>query len=87
MSYTRSQNGQKLVASSLTKAVIYFVDGNSRTFHSRDFARNNSVPSKQLGINRLKKYINDVSPRVEAAIIYDKESDQEISKFKNGTWL
>ncbi|MDX5347293.1 MAG: hypothetical protein LPJ89_04265 [Hymenobacteraceae bacterium] len=86
MNYQRTKAGQKLAEQALTKAVVYFKDGNSRTFHSRDKHTSQAIVNKQLGINRLRNYINKNAAAIGTAIIYDKESDMEIYKFKEGRW-
>ena len=72
---------------SLTKCIIYFNDGNSRTFYSYDKSHKNAKPNKALGIRRLEKMLfQRFKDKWETAIIYENSSTGiEICKYKNGT--
>lgn len=70
------------------KAVVYFKDGNSRTFHSYDFPHKNSKERKPvLGFDRLEKMILKFGNKVETAIIYSRENNKEHAKYKEGLKL
>ena len=71
---------------SLTKCVIWFYDGNVRTFYSFDKSHQKSKPNKALGIRRLTKMINqNFKGKYETAIIYDNlPKGTEIAKYKHG---
>lgn len=66
--------------------VVYFKDGNNRTFHSRDQRLRQSAPDKNLGINRLKKLAHNWKPYIQTAIIYDNMSGTELCKYREGYW-
>lgn len=70
----------------LSKCVIYFHDGNSRTFYSFDKKHKRSKPNQALGIRRLEKMLlQHFNGTWETAIIYEnKEKGRELAKFKNG---
>jgi hypothetical protein len=87
MPYAPSAAGQKLAAEALTKLLVYFKDGNSRTFHGRHNASHYTpVDPRELEIKRLKKYAESVQKDINVAILYDKQSGQELARLKNGTW-
>ncbi len=83
---TRSNAGQNFATQALSKAIVYFIDGNSRKFFSRDKSRTQMVPNRTLGVNRLKKMIENWHDNVQTAIIYDNTTDQEVLRYKNGNW-
>lgn len=66
--------------------VVYFKDGNNRTFHSRDHRLKHTGPDKDLGINRLKKLAHGWKAHIQCAIIYDNVSGAELYKYKEGYW-
>ena len=87
MSYAPSAAGQKLVANALTKLLVYFKDGNSRTFHGRHNASNYTpADPRELEIKRLKKYAESVQANISVAILYDLQTGQEVARLKNGAW-
>ncbi len=71
---------------SLTKCIVYFKDGNSRTFYSYDKSNRNSKPNKALGMRRLEKMLmRHFKDRWETAIIYENfTKGRELAKYKNG---
>lgn len=81
MSTTSKSN---IAAQALSKAVVYFIDGNSRKHYSRDMAR--GIPKQSVGIARLKKMIEGWADNVQMAIIYDNRTDEELMRYKNGSW-
>jgi len=71
---------------SLTKCIIWFYDGNARTFYSFDKSHTKAKPNKALGIRRLTKMINQhFKGKYETAIIYENLGNGvEIAKYKHG---
>lgn len=69
---------------SLTKAVVWFRDGNIRTFYSADRKHINSKPDMELGIERLQNLIVKWGSKVETAIIYNNQNGMELAKYKSG---
>ncbi len=75
-----------LPQNSSTKCIVWFYDGNIRTFYSFDKKHKNSKPDKALGIRRLTNMINkSFKGKYETAIIYDNRPDgAELAKYKHG---
>ncbi|QHL87439.1 hypothetical protein GU926_08310 [Nibribacter ruber] len=86
MNQERTKAGQKMVETSLTKAVVYFKDGNSRKFYSRDLARNSAIPDMNLGYGRLRKMVEKWGASVAKALIYDNRTEEELDRFEDGAW-
>lgn len=84
--FKRTEAGNSLAQSALTKAIFYFNDGNTRTFHSRDRLKSNSGPSREVGINRLKKLGYKWKASIQNAFIYDLQTGEELFRFKDGQW-
>ena len=75
-------------SAALTKLVVYFKDGNARTFHGRHTTqRFTPVDPKALEILRLKKYAASVQAHIQMAILYDARTGDELARFKNGAWV
>ncbi len=70
----------------LTKCIVYFNDGNARTFHSLDLKHKNSEANKALGMRRLDKMLRETfKGKWETAIIYDNQPNgTELAKYKRG---
>lgn len=87
MSYTPSEAGQKLKEAASIKLLVYFKDGNARTWYGRPTASNYTpVDPRELEIKRLKKYAESVQAKVNVAMLYDLHTGQEIARMKNGAW-
>ncbi|WP_187261286.1 hypothetical protein [Pontibacter beigongshangensis] len=82
----RTAAGENFAAQALSKAVVYFIDGNSRKFFSRDKTRKQNIPNRTLGMSRLKKMVEGWHDNVQTAIIYDNTTDQEVTRYKDGSW-
>ncbi len=82
-------NTANIPNSSLTKCIVYFKDGNSRTFYSFDKSHRNSKPNKALGIRRLEKMLmHRFKGMWETAIIYENfYKGAELAKYKDGVRL
>ena len=88
MPYVPTQAGRQFAAEALTKLVVYFKDGNARTFHGRHTAqRFTPVDPRALEILRLKKYADSVQAYIQIAILYDTQTGDELGRFKNGAWV
>jgi hypothetical protein len=84
----RTPAGQKLADAANTKLIVYFKDGNSRTFLGRSNASNYTpADPRELEIKRLKKYAESVHAKINVAILYDLHTGQEVARMKNGQWL
>ncbi|WP_271784910.1 hypothetical protein [Aquimarina algiphila] len=74
----------------LSKCIVYFNDGNSRTFYSLDKTHKRSKPNQALGIRRLEKMLlqGKLKGTWETAIIYENRiNGNELVKYKNGMRL
>ncbi len=78
-----------LPSTSLTKCIVYFHDGNSRTFYSLDKSHKRAKPNQALGIRRFDKMLTiRFKGTWETAIIYENLPEgREIAKYKNGVRL
>jgi len=72
-----------------TKCIVWFKDGNSRTFYSYDKTHKFAKPSKIIGLRRLDKMLmRHFKGKWETAIIYENlPRGKVISKYKNGVCL
>ncbi|MEM9388858.1 MAG: hypothetical protein AAGA02_00205 [Bacteroidota bacterium] len=77
---------EKAINGAMTKCIVWFYDGNSRTFYSRDKSHTNAKPNMALGIRRLEKMLMQTfKGKWETAIIYEnQENGQELAKYKKG---
>jgi len=70
--------------SSLCKAVVWFRDGNMRTFYSADRKYSKGAPDMLLGYNRLVQLIVKYGDKAETAIIYNNMTGTALAKYKAG---
>ncbi|GAA5036568.1 hypothetical protein GCM10011506_30180 [Marivirga lumbricoides] len=77
---------ENAINGALTKCIVWFYDGNSRTFYSRDKSHKSAKPNMALGIRRLEKMLLETfKGKWETAIIYvNKNNGEEIAKYKKG---
>ncbi|WP_456459231.1 hypothetical protein [Reichenbachiella sp.] len=77
---------EKSIEIAMTKCIVWFYDGNSRTFYSRDRSHKKAKPNMALGIQRLEKMLLETfSGKWETAIIYEnQENGRELAKYKRG---
>ena len=70
----------------LSKCIVWFYDGNVRTFYSLDKNHRKAKQNQALGIQRLEKMLLETfKGKWETAIIYEnKENGVELAKFKRG---
>ena len=70
----------------LSKCIVWFYDGNVRTFYSLDKNHRRAKQNQALGIQRLEKMLLETfKGKWETAIIYEnKYNGAEIAKFKRG---
>ena len=88
MPYSPTQAGQQLAASALTKLIVYFKDGNARTFYGRHNLQGRTVSNPQdLEIQRLLAYAGRVQAHIQMAILYDTQTGDELARFKNRAWV
>ncbi len=71
----------KLGRDSFSKLLLYFKDGNARTFYSLDWRhRYSKERNKELGLQRLRKIIEKHKAKIKTALIYDVQSGSEVVK-------
>ncbi|MCX6180981.1 MAG: hypothetical protein NT150_03510 [Bacteroidetes bacterium] len=71
----------KLKRDSFSKLLLYFKDGNARTFYSLDWShRYDKQRNRELGLQRLRKIIELHKSKIKVAIVYDCESGAELEK-------
>ncbi|SHM90712.1 hypothetical protein SAMN04488057_104319 [Cyclobacterium lianum] len=77
---------EKMQREALTKCIVWFYDGNVRTFYSLDKTHKRAKPNQALGIRRLEKMLMETfKGQWETAIIYENKSyGNELARFKRG---
>ncbi|MGB5930762.1 MAG: hypothetical protein WBH03_21445 [Cyclobacteriaceae bacterium] len=78
---------EQMQRNALTKCIVWFYDGNSRTFYSFDKTHKKANPNQALGIRRLEKMLMETfKGQWETAIIYENRTNgTEVARFKRGT--
>lgn len=75
----------KLGQDSYSKMIVWFKDGNVRTFYSLDWKHKVSkTRDKTIGIERFHKLIKKYGALAGTIDIYEKETGQLISRFYEG---
>lgn len=89
MSYTRSASVQKFVDNALTKLLVYFLDGNKRTWYGRSNIREGRVAAdpRAVEIKRHERWVAKEAARIKVALLYDLTTGQEVARFKKGEWV
>ncbi len=89
MATARSTSVQHFIAQAHTKLVVYYLDGNARTWYGR-----NNLPEGRLAadpraveIKRHDRYVAKTKDAIKVALLYDQHTGEEIRRFKNGAWL
>lgn len=78
-------NGWKIATHSFSKMVVWFKDGNVRTFHSYDWKSKYSKDrDAHLGLQRLKNLAMKYSSYANSIEIYDRCSGKVVFKFFEG---
>lgn len=72
-------------AKALSKCIVWFKDGNIRTFYSLDQRNKEANPDQAVGIRRLEKMLFlTFKGKWETAIIYENQSTGcELIKYRN----
>ena len=71
----------KLKKDSFSKLLLYFRDGNVRTFWSLDWQHRFSKDrDRRIGLQRLRKIIEQNKAQIKTAIIYDAQSGAELER-------
>jgi hypothetical protein len=89
MSYTRSASVQKFVDNALTKLLVYFLDGNVRTWYGRSHIREGRVAAdpRAVEIKRHERWVAREAATIKVALLYDLTTGQEVARFKKGEWV
>lgn len=81
-------DGWKIKRDSFYKLLVYFTDGNSRTYYSIDWIYRFSKRRDMLvGIKRFKNMIERWGKRARVVIIYDVKTREEMTRFYKGEEL
>ena len=74
----------KLKRDSLSKLLLYFRDGNARTFYSLDWQHSlSAVQNRELGLVRLRRLYQRHKAQVKKAIFYDNQTREELEKIED----
>ena len=89
MATSRSTSVQQFIAKAHTKLLVYYLDGNVRTWYGR-----NNLPEGRMAadpraveIKRHDRYVAKTAEHIKVALLYDQYTGEEIRRFKNGEWL
>ena len=77
---------ERMQREALSKCIVWFYDGNARTFYSLDKTHERAKPNQALGIRRLEKMLMETfKGQWETAIIYENNPNgNELARFKRG---
>lgn len=77
--------GWKLIRDSFSKLVVWFKDGNIRTFYSIDWkSRYDKNRDRNIGLQRFRKMLDTWGAKSETSEIYDKSSGKLLEKYFEG---
>lgn len=75
----------KLGQDSFTKCLVWFADGNSRTFYSLDWThRLSKNRDREIGLKRLRALIGKWGDKANIAIIYNTDNGEEVERYERG---
>ena len=81
----RPKNGWKLNKHSFSKMIVWFKDGNIRTFYSLDWkSKYSNFRDPRIGLGRFKNLIAKYGVKAGTIEIYDQESGEIIAKYYEG---
>ncbi|MFC4636085.1 hypothetical protein ACFO3O_19405 [Dokdonia ponticola] len=73
---------------SYSKMIVWFLDGNIKTFYSLDWATSHSHSKERaIGLQRFHNKITEFSPRAKKIKIYDLASGRMIAHYESGQML
>lgn len=85
MNINRPIDGWKIKRDSFAKLVVWFKDGNTRTFYSLDWKFPFSKHADQIiGIKRLEEKLKNWDAKCGYAILYDNQTGAEIKRYYQG---
>ena len=77
--------GWKLKTDSSTKMIVWFKDGNVRTFYSLDWKhRLSKQKDREMGLARFRKKIQQYGSLADGIEIYEKDTGICIEKYYEG---
>lgn len=80
------KNGWKIDIHSFSKMVVWFKDGNIRTFHSYDWkSKYSKFRDSNIGLHRLKSLARKYGDRANTIEIYDKATGAVLFKYFEGS--
>ena len=81
----KQKKGWKLGMDSFSKMIVWFKDGNTRTFYSLDWASKYSkIRDQEIGMTRLKRLVAKYGARANTVEIYDLGTGGIIAKYFEG---
>lgn len=88
MATARSASVQKFIAQAHTKLVVYYLDGNARTWYGRNHLPEGRLAAdpRAVEIKRHDRYVTKTKEAIKVALLYDQHTGEEIRRFKNGAW-
>lgn len=86
MNNDKPKGGWKLIRDSFSKLIVWFKDGNVRTFYSIDWKHKQSkFRDRNIGYARLRKKVAEWGNKADTAELYDTSTGKRIAKFYEGT--
>ena len=77
-----------LKVDSYSKMIVWFLDGNIRTFYSLDWKSSHSpTRDRRVGIERLRRKITDYMPSASKIKVYDLASDHLIAHYQENEMI
>ena len=89
MSTNHSASVQQFIAQAHTKLLVYYLDGNVRTWYGRNNLREGRIAAdpRAVELKRHDRYVAKTAKDIKVALLYDLRTGEEIRRFKNGAWL
>lgn len=82
----KPKGGWKLIRDSFSKLIVWFKDGNVRTFYSIDWKHKHAkYRDRNIGLARLRKKVSEWGNKADTAELYDTSTGERIAKFYEGT--
>ena len=87
--YARPASVQQFIANAHTKLLVYFLDGNVRTWYGRNNLREGRIAldPRTVEIKRHDRWVAREAANIKVALLYDLTTGEEIRRFKKGQWL
>ncbi|MGV3588572.1 MAG: hypothetical protein ACO1OF_16320 [Adhaeribacter sp.] len=85
--FNPSANGIGFKEKALSKLLVWFHNGEKRTYYSHDKQFKSNQNPEDYGIAKLKKLCYSRKLEIKSARIYDNRDGRELYRFKQGVWL